>query len=254
MPFLVGSVPESSLGPFSATERSCLEPLPPKVCRSVPSGDSLNLQEVERAVLADVLDGLSTGVFLVDARGRLISANVAGLAMIRSGSPARRAGDILVLSHRPANRALQSALAAAKLGQSPADRKGFCVPFSGPDNEPYIAHVLPLRAGAPKDRIESCPRAAVFVRKARLEQCLGPAAVSALYGLTKSELRVLRAIVEVGGGPAVAEAHGVSEGTVRTHLKRIFAKTGTHRQADLVKLVAAMASPLAPRDIIGRSA
>ena len=37
---------------------------------------------------------------------------------------------------------------------------------------------------------------------------------------------------------------GLSEATVRTHLRRLYAKTGTSRQADLVKLVAGYANPL----------
>jgi DNA-binding CsgD family transcriptional regulator len=48
----------------------------------------------------------------------------------------------------------------------------------------------------------------------------------------------------VGGVPEVAEAMGISGSTVKTHLRRLFAKTGTDRQADLVKLVAAYANPL----------
>jgi DNA-binding CsgD family transcriptional regulator len=58
---------------------------------------------------------------------------------------------------------------------------------------------------------------------------------------------VLLALVEVGGAPEVAEALGVAPSTVRTHLKRLYAKTGASRQADLVKLVAKFSSPLAGR-------
>ena len=42
----------------------------------------------------------------------------------------------------------------------------------------------------------------------------------------------------------VAEDLGISETTVRSHLKHVFEKTGTKRQVDLVKLVAAFESPL----------
>jgi hypothetical protein len=42
----------------------------------------------------------------------------------------------------------------------------------------------------------------------------------------------------------VAQDLGISETTVRTHLKHIFQKTRTNRQVDLVKLVAAFESPL----------
>jgi len=55
----------------------------------------------------------------------------------------------------------------------------------------------------------------------------------------------LLAIVEVGAVPEVAAALGVAATTVKTHLGRLFAKTGATRQADLVKLVAGYATPLA---------
>ena len=64
------------------------------------------------------------------------------------------------------------------------------------------------------------------------------------YKLTPTELRVLLAIVEIGGAPEVAEALGIADGTVKTHLGRLFEKTGAKRQADLVKLVAGFSNPL----------
>jgi DNA-binding NarL/FixJ family response regulator len=57
-------------------------------------------------------------------------------------------------------------------------------------------------------------------------------------------LRVLLAIVEVGGVPEVAEALGIAEFMVKTHLGRIYGKTDTGRQADLVKLVAGFSNSL----------
>jgi DNA-binding CsgD family transcriptional regulator len=64
-----------------------------------------------------------------------------------------------------------------------------------------------------------------------------------LFGLTPAELRVLTAIVDIGGVPDVAPVLGISERTVKTHLQRIFEKTGTNRQAGLVKLVAGFLNP-----------
>ena len=52
------------------------------------------------------------------------------------------------------------------------------------------------------------------------------------------------AIVEVGGVPEVAEALGIAETTVKTHLGRVYKKTDSDRQADLVKLVAGFSNPL----------
>jgi hypothetical protein len=61
-------------------------------------------------------------------------------------------------------------------------------------------------------------------------------------GLQIDADRVAR--TEVGGVPEVVAALGVADTTVRTHVGRLFEKTGATRQADLVKLVAGYAAPL----------
>ena len=68
--------------------------------------------------------------------------------------------------------------------------------------------------------------------------------IARAYKLTPTELRVLLAIVDVGGVPEVAIALGVAESTVKTHLGHLFEKTGVGRQADLVKIVAGFSTPL----------
>ncbi|MGD9590114.1 MAG: helix-turn-helix transcriptional regulator [Pyrinomonadaceae bacterium] len=58
-----------------------------------------------------------------------------------------------------------------------------------------------------------------------------------LYGLTPAEERLARMIAD---GHSVQEACAmlnISANTARTHLKRIFSKTDTHRQSSLVKLI-----------------
>ena len=86
--------------------------------------------------------------------------------------------------------------------------------------------------------------AAVFVRKASIEAPSPPEIIAKHFNLTPTELRVLLAIVQVGGVPETSEALGIGEATVKTHLHRVFGKTSTTRQADLVKLVAGFANPL----------
>jgi DNA-binding CsgD family transcriptional regulator len=83
----------------------------------------------------------------------------------------------------------------------------------------------------------------VFVRKTELELPHPVEARARRYGLTAAEMRVLFAVVEISGVPEVANILGISQATVKTHLQRIFGKTGTARQADLVKLIAGLAGP-----------
>ena len=69
-------------------------------------------------------------------------------------------------------------------------------------------------------------------------------AIANAYRLTPAEMRVLMMIVQIGGVPEIAPVLGISETTVKTHLQHVYKKTGTQRQADLVKLVAGYMSPL----------
>jgi DNA-binding CsgD family transcriptional regulator len=84
----------------------------------------------------------------------------------------------------------------------------------------------------------------LFVHKAALDTPSRPEAIAKAYKLTPTELRVLLALIEVGGGPEIGEALGIADGTVKTHLGHLFQKTGAKHQADLVKLVAGFSSPL----------
>jgi DNA-binding CsgD family transcriptional regulator len=119
------------------------------------------------------------------------------------------------------------------------------VPLTGKDGQRYVAHTLPLTSGA-RRRAGVAYRsvAALFVRKAALAMPPRSEVIGKAFRLTPTELRVLLAVVEVGGTPEIAAALGIANTTVRTHLGRLFAKTGTARQADLVKLVAGYTAPL----------
>jgi DNA-binding CsgD family transcriptional regulator len=68
-----------------------------------------------------------------------------------------------------------------------------------------------------------------------------PALLKQLFGLTPAEARLAIEVVRGHGLKGIASALQVSEGTVRTQLKAILAKTNTHRQADLVGLLVRIA-------------
>ena len=69
-------------------------------------------------------------------------------------------------------------------------------------------------------------------------------ALAALFNLTAAEARVFCQIAAGRTQAAVAMALGIAASTVKTHLLRLFAKTGTRRQADLVKLAGSLALPV----------
>lgn len=58
-----------------------------------------------------------------------------------------------------------------------------------------------------------------------------------MFGLTPTEARLAVLLAEGASLQNVAEQLEITEQTARTYCKRIFGKTGTSRQADLVRLV-----------------
>ena len=220
--------------------------LAPHFRRSVAISKVIDLNKVEAAALADTLDGLAAGMFLVNESGRLVHANVSGHQMLADKSVVQIVSSRLTSFDAQASGALYEVFAAAGVGDSAVGRGGVAVPMTSRNGERYVAHVLPLTSGARRQAgVTYAAAAAVFVRKAVLDLPSPIETLAKVYHLSPAELRVLFAIVEIGGVPQVAPALGLSEPTVRSHLQHIFEKTGTDRQADLVKLVAVYMNPLA---------
>ena len=223
----------------------------PHVRRAVLIGNVLDFGMAEATAFKDTLNGLAAGVFLVDAGARIVFANASGQALLDEGKILCQKNRVLTAADPRLRKMLPGVIASAGDGDAAVGTNGIAVPLSphpeqAPHPEqPWLAHILPLTSGARRHAgIEYSAVAAVFVHQASLETPSSMETLSKLYKLTPSELRVLAAVSEVGGVSAVAEVVGIAEATVKTHLQHLFAKTGTNRQTDLVKLVAVHASPL----------
>jgi len=225
--------------------RSQMRLVAPHIRRAVLIARMFDLKIAEAATFADTLDGLDAGLYLVDANGRLIHANAAGQAILDARDILHEIRGHLAACDLKTNQTLREIFAAAGQGDSALGARGIAVPLTGKDGQRYVPHTLPLTSGA-RRRAGVAYRsvAALFVRKAALAMPPRSEVIGQAFRLTPTELRVLLAVVEVGGTPEVAAALGIANTTVRTHLGRLFAKTGTARQADLVKLVAGYAAPL----------
>lgn len=217
----------------------------PHVRRAVLIGRVLDLSDGKAAALTDALDGLSAGMFLVDNDRRIQHANQAGHAMLAAGEFIKADGGRLRVCDPQADQTLGDIFAAVGGDDLSLGARGIGMAFTTGSKEHHVAHILPLTAGRRRRTgVEYGAAAAVFVHKAALDVPSPPEVIAKTFHLTPTELRVLLAIVEVGGVPETAEALGVAGSTVKTHLGRVFEKTDTRRQADLVKIVAGFSNPL----------
>lgn len=225
--------------------RRLLRLIAPHLRRATVIGKVIDLKAAEVATFADMLDGLSAGIFLVDAAGRVVHANAPGYGILAARDILRSDAGQLVARDPQVNQTLHDAFKASEHGDAAFGTRGIAVPLISLGGERHVAHLLPLASGKRRRTgIAITATAALFVHKAALETPSRPEAIAKAYKLTPTELRILLALVEVGGGPEIAEALGITDGTVKTHLGHLFQKTGVRHQADLVKVVAGFANPL----------
>ncbi len=211
----------------------------PHFRRAILIGKLLDLNDVRAAVFAEAIDGLSAGVFLVNARGSLVHVNVSGRAMLAQEDPLRLERGALVAVDDTAHRALRRVFASTVDDEAAIDARSVSVPIRGRSGDHFVAHMLPLTSGARQQAgAQLSAVAALFVRKSTINLPAAIGAATQLYGFTPAEARVLGAVIEVSGLAQVAAVLGVAKRTVQTHLEHLFEKTGSRRQADLVKLIA----------------
>lgn len=217
----------------------------PHVRRAALVARTISHKSAAAATLADTVDGLSVGVFLVDASARIVHTNAAGQAILAQGTALRSANGKLVATDPNAARVLGDILERSEGGDRALKIRAVAVPLPTREGERYVAHVLDLASAARRGAAGGYAAvAAVLVQKTSLEAKSAIEALASTFKLTPGELRVLLAIVELTGVSETADALGVGQATVKTHLHRLFRKTATTRQAELVRLVAGFSSPL----------
>ena len=133
------------------------------------------------------------------------------------------------------NSVLSNAVAQAALRESDLERRSIDIPVRRLDGTPTVIQIFPMRHRMFGSGVEQPTAAAVFISNAADPPRLPANAMALLYDLTPAEMRVFELVVE-GRPPRIAAQLGVSLATVRTHLSRVFEKTGCARQADLIAL------------------
>jgi DNA-binding NarL/FixJ family response regulator len=118
-----------------------------------------------------------------------------------------------------------------------ADLPTTTVALPGVDGGGLIATILPLARGV-------AAMAAIFVQDPIVMPTLPDQAFAELYGLTRSELRVLIAMVPGLSVKEAAEVLGIGENTAKTHLQHIHSKTGTSKQTELIRLFMSATPPV----------
>lgn len=196
-----------------------------------------------RHALLDVLDQLPTAIIVVDAEARPVMINAAAENILAMSDGMVLSGRRLqALWHAERTRLAQLIASACAVANGASVAAGGHLTVTRPSGfRPFLVMVSPLPRGY-CDRVGQPARVAAVVIKDPQAQPHASAEsrreIAKLYELTRAEERLLDRILDGLGLFEAAEQLGVSRNTARTHMKRIYAKTGTRRQAELVRRLA----------------
>lgn len=244
-PGVVGSIgvhrPPDAAG-FEALDRDMMALLFPHLRQMLRLVRRASLHERSQALTFQALAALSVGVFVVNANAQVRLMNSAAERIVRANLGVRASAGRVSLADVRLTERLRAAIRAAAL--APLGRSMFAgetIVARTREGAPISLMVSPLPPEiSPAGPAEAL--AAVFVGDPAANLDPSMEMVRAAYRLTPAETRVLFAIVNGQRPSDYAAANGISQNTVHTQLKTLFAKTGCHRQADLVRKV--MADPV----------
>lgn len=214
--------------------RALLSVLVPHLGRALRNQSTLIELTRERAVALATLEKARYGIMIVTADAAVIFANSAAMDITGDSDGLAADSSGRLRASPSANHARLSRL--IREAADPDGSSGNVAITRPSGRRPLIVRVTPLDGmpGAPSPR----PRAVLLLvvdPDHDLEP--QPRALHDLYGLTEAETMVAMGVIRGDGLPAVADQLSVSLFTARTHLQHIFVKTGTHRQAELVRLL-----------------
>jgi DNA-binding CsgD family transcriptional regulator len=230
---------------YDQTEMSLFKLLAPHVCRALAISDVLDIRTLHSEMLERTLDALAAGVFLTARDGRVVYMNAAAERQIKAGTSMRVVNNRIHPTDPAARAALSRAIDEAARDDAETDpsKQSLAIPSS--DGAGYVATLLPVDRGQRRDIVAPfAASVAVFTQDPIAAPMMPGEAFARLYGITGGELRVLLALAQGLGAKEAADMLGIGEPTVRTHLQRMYAKTDTARQTELLRLLQNASPPV----------
>ena len=223
-------------GEFGESALDLLRFLLPHVQRAF----SLHLQisdlKARTTGMTATLDVLPTGVLLVGARGEIVLMN-----RVASGILAEQDGLLATLGGLRAQRSSESDKLQRLILEAvnTSVGKGVC-PAGGLLISRRVKPALQLLVSPARNlplNLTNPPYAVVFVTDPSQNERPAQDILRAFFGLTRAEARVAMMLGDGNSPREIGERLGVRSNTIKSQLASVYGKTGTSRQAQLVRLL-----------------
>ena len=233
-----GAFRERSRGPFEDRDLDLIRRLIPHLQRAVAVHRRVQGAETRAGAAVEVLDRIAGGVILLDERGAAIATNLTadrilvmedGLVMDRDGpsaSTSKQTGELR-----------RAVAGAAKTGASQGEDAGAVLRLVRPSGRQALEVVVTPIGCQASPLFDRRAAAAILVAEPDAQLDRPPERLCQLYGFTPLEAEVASRMVKGMDAAGISDDLGITIHTVRGHLKRLFAKTGTHRQSELIRVL-----------------
>lgn len=173
-------------------------------------------------------------VILCEDTLRPIFMNQRAMDLVNEGDGLSLGQGCLLASHSTAGRQLRDAILTACEDAGSSVRKLTVPRPSG--RPPLMVSITPLQA-MPSGDIRQRACVAVFVQTPDRAAIPDVDMLRSIFQFTRREAQVASMVASGQSLAAIAADLGMGVGTVRFHLKQVFAKTGVHSQAAVVSLL-----------------
>jgi DNA-binding CsgD family transcriptional regulator/PAS domain-containing protein len=221
--------------PFELQELDFLDRLAPHLLRTLRLQTRMTELEAQHWADRALCDRLPFAVLLLDERGRVVSLNEAAVRLLAAGDGLTEGRGRLFAAHSADQAPLDHLMNAVATAQQRGTEGGGIVALRRPTaRRPLAATVLPIprRGGALSiDLGASHPVVLVIITDPDAARNPPAAVLRRLYGLTPAEAALAHALAAGRSLQECADEMGLTTETARWRLKRILAKTHTHRQS-----------------------
>jgi DNA-binding CsgD family transcriptional regulator len=216
-----------------------MEQLTPHLRRSIALGFRIDAYLAMQQAAFSILERFTDGLIVLDRSARILFANAAARRFEADGAIRLRpplSTPSLVASQR-LNELIKTALQGAPGGTMSFQRNA--------DGQLLTLLVSSIRSkdiGRLSDAGLKDPAVLIFIIDPANRRSIPLWQIMDAYGLTQAEARVALAASSGNTVGETAQLLKLSPNTIKTHLRRVFAKTATGRQAELAGLIVAVGS------------
>jgi DNA-binding CsgD family transcriptional regulator len=191
------------------------------------------------AAISDILQAVPVAIAVLDADAFVVEANAMAKALMKRWRGTSIVDGRLRFTEAQAQRQFESILSRSPaLGAKSSAATSIPVRCGERDG---IVHILRLRRNS--ELLDGARRyflATAFIEPRQRAAGLSWDEIARMFDLTNAETRILTLLFKGLSTADIAAERGVAQTTVKTHLRRIYSKTGTSRRPELIFRIATL--------------